>query len=277
MWAPWTPTEWAPYVPFDPLSLTADEDDARGPANQKPRKKRDGKKGKKGVPGEEVNIGIKAGMGHGGKHAIMKRYDVPQTNDKTMTSKFQVKFGKGFEWGCRGKVGGMFIGEGHASGGRHTPGAASARLMWDKDGGAFANVYVPEGTQGRQRPEVSSVGGKYGARLFRGDFKNAFSEDKWNDVEMSVTLNDPGKSNGTLTMSVNGKTRTMDGIMWRTGNQGFNNFVLNPFHGGGCMATKDSNMAFRAPTFSTGAARASRGGAEPAAWNGNSRAHPSVG
>lgn len=238
-------------MPFDPIS---DEDEARSPA-----KGGGGRGGKKrrnqGVAGQETNIGIKAGMGHGGKHAIKPvNYAMPKTTGKTMTSNFQVKFNKGFEWGCRGKVGGMFIGEGKASGGRHTEGAASARLMWDKDGGAFANVYVPQGTQGRQRPDLQSVGGKYGARAFRGDFKNAFSTDKWNDVQMSVTLNDPGQANGKLSMTINGKKRTMDGIMWRTGNQQFNQFTYNAFHGGGCMATRDSNMAVRAPTFSTGEA-----------------------
>lgn len=157
---------------------------------------------------------------------------------------FEIMFHPGYEWSCRGKVGGLYIGTGKATGGDYSPTGSTHRLMWGTDGNAFSYVYVPAGTQSRQ-PAPLNTTRNYGQGVFESDFKRAFTTGKWHHVELGVRLNTPGKTDGAMMLSIDGKTRTLDGILWRPSNQDVRSFRLNAFHGGGCLATRLSKFSMR--------------------------------
>ena len=157
---------------------------------------------------------------------------------------FELFFHPGFEWSCRGKIGGLYIGTGKASGGNYSTNGASHRLMWESEGDAFSYVYVPSGTQARQPPALSSVR-QYGQGVFESDFKRALATNQWNKIELGVRLNGVGQTDGQLLLGVNGKVRVLSGVTWRTSALDIRAFHINVFHGGGCSATRQSKVSFR--------------------------------
>lgn len=42
------------------------------------------------------------------------------------------------------------------------------------------------------------------------------SKGQWNSVRMSVVLNTPGQSNGSVSVTVNGVTEVLQGMVWRS-------------------------------------------------------------
>lgn len=157
---------------------------------------------------------------------------------------FEIMFMPNFEWGCRGKIGGLMIGPNEASGCRHFADSASHRLMWDRDGGAFSYVYVPQGTNNRQPAPLNQYR-NCGLGVFESDFRRALTTNKWHRIQLATRLNTPGSSDGALMLSVDGKARTLRGVTWRTGNQGIRSLSFGIFHGGGCVATRDSRLSIR--------------------------------
>lgn len=157
---------------------------------------------------------------------------------------FDILFQSGFEWGCRGKVGGLYMGTAVATGGHYSTAGSTHRLMWGPDGNAFSYVYVPAGTQSRQPPPLNTRR-TYGVSVFEPDFKKAFRTNAWHHVELGVRLNTVGKPDGGMLLSIDGKARTLGGITWRLGDHGIKMFVLGIFHGGGCTATRHSKISFR--------------------------------
>lgn len=136
---------------------------------------------------------------------------------------YSVKFAPNFEWSYGGKLPGLFIGKGVAAGGERSAGAASCRLMWQREGGLVAYVYTPAGARqsaafDREAGGRSSTG--YGHCLFAAARLQLRGRGQWNKVVMRVKLNGFDDSNrpkqdGVLTIGVNGKAATMSGIVWR--------------------------------------------------------------
>jgi hypothetical protein len=190
-----------------------------------------------------VDVQIRPGMGNGAQHAFARSFTGrPFPFAKTAVATFDVMFKSGFEWGCRGKLGGLFVGSGAASGGRHTDGAASMRVCWNKNGGAFTYVYVPDGTQNAQpfRPN-----GTFGVSLWEREFASVFRYDTWHRIELGMVLNTPGQRDGSMYMAIDGVRQTMTGITWRKAAQPVSLFKLGIFHGGPCRATKNSALSVR--------------------------------
>lgn len=157
---------------------------------------------------------------------------------------FDIFFQPGFEWSCRGKVGGLFVGTGAASGGRYSTDGASHRLMWEGNGDAFSYVYVPLNSYDRQPPALRRVR-SYGQGVFEDDFRGALKTGVWHHVELGVRLNSVGRSDGALLLSVDGKTRVLEGVMWRYQDLDIQGFHINVFHGGGCLATRNSSLTLK--------------------------------
>lgn len=137
------------------------------------------------------------------------------------TLKYKVRFAPGFDWSRGGKLPGMFIGDhGGASGGVHSATASSARIMWRRNGLAVAYVYLPTGVRQSRAYHVGSrTKGHYGDEVF-GGARLHFRAGEWNNVTLRVKLNgfdDEGspRGDGTLTLGLNGKAATMEGIVWR--------------------------------------------------------------
>lgn len=193
-------------------------------------------------------ITIRAGNGTGsGNHALNKKYGgapFPVGGDGGILS-FEIQFAPGFEWGCRGKIGGLHVGTGKASGGNFSDNGASARAMWDANGGSYCYVYIPAGTAGQQPEEVRPERDGVGGIVFQPDFRRIFQAGKWHRIDIGVKLNAVGKNDGRLLYAVDGKTRTVNNVIWRKSNLPIEYFSVGVFHGGGCSATRTSNMAIR--------------------------------
>lgn len=192
-----------------------------------------------------LTVNIRPGMGNAVQHALNKTYRAPFPLAATgCVVRFEIKFGPPFEWGCRGKVGGIHIGPGAASGGRYSSNGASHRLMWDRGGGAYAYVYIPSGSAGRQPAPLRNPGTN-GQLVFQRDFAGVFRVGQWYVVELGVRLNTVGANDGVLMLSINGKRRILNGVVWRLSNLPIQSFSFGVFHGGPCKATQNSIMNMR--------------------------------
>lgn len=170
-----------------------------------------------------------------------------------VTLAYQVRFDDTFEWSKGGKLPGLFIGYGDASGGEHSATAASCRLMWQRDGGVVAYVYTPAGVKqsasyARAAPRA---GRKYGDKVFRSA-NMAVGRGRWNSVVMRVKLNGfdaDGKPvpDGVVTVSVNQQTATLEGIIWRRKlDVKVSHIMFSTFYGGKWRCPRDTFAEFRA-------------------------------
>lgn len=159
-----------------------------------------------------------SGGPEGGCTFKARPHTLPATD---VTLHYRVRFASNFQWSKGGKLPGLFIGQGDASGGAHTPKAASARLMWVRDGQVVAYTYPPSGVrQSQQYLDQAKTKGGYGDEVF-GAAKLRFREPgRWNDVVLRVKLNGFDEDgaplqNGLLSLSVNGRAASVGGIVWR--------------------------------------------------------------
>lgn len=140
---------------------------------------------------------------------------------KDVTLHYRVRFASNFEWSKGGKLPGLFVGHGDASGGQHAAKAASARLMWLRDGQAVAYTYPPAGVkQSAEYLAQARTKGRYGDEVFGGAKLKFREPGRWNDVVLRVKLNgfdEDGRPlhNGMLSLSVNGRAASVGGVVWR--------------------------------------------------------------
>lgn len=198
------------------------------------------------------DLRVKHARGTGpGRHALQRAFrGDPFPLKKGCVVKFDVKFEPGFEWGCRGKIGGLRIGPGNADGGEYSRDGASLRVMWDAGGGAYAYVYVPQGTH-RLQPGPLSVKKKHGAEVFKEAFEDAFRGGDWHTITLGVKLNTMNKgskpnADGVLLIGIGKTQRQLDNVVWRVHDAiDVDRFVLGVFHGGPCRATRTSFSNYR--------------------------------
>lgn len=161
-----------------------------------------------------------------------------------------------WEWSKGGKIGGLFIGEGAASGGRHTATAASHRIMWQRDGGAISYIYLPKGLE-QPNPQLRNTP-DYGIGLHHATFAKVLKKGQWNRVEIGVKVNSfvNGKpaGDGKAVLTINGITAVTPNVNWaRSPDILLNGFELSAFFGGPDPATVDS--VFYAKNFAVHAWR----------------------
>ena len=191
-----------------------------------------------------ISVNIRPGQGAGKGHALNKRFSSSNLPDAVIVV-FQINFGSGFEWGCRGKIGGIKIGPGQSSGCRYSSNGASNRLMWDAGGGAYAYVYIPQGSEGQQPSQLSDPP-RCGQSVWKEEFAGVFKPGQWHTVRLGVKLNTPGSANGKLLFGVDGTVKTLSGVVWRTqSGVDIDSFGLGIFHGGPCSATENSSLQIR--------------------------------
>ena len=143
----------------------------------------------------------------------------------------------------------------------------SFRLMWRRGGQAVAYLYLPT-DQGRYIPGkvncplLKNQGGEFmhaisnktpyaGLDLFRFTPKKLyFKRGAWNTIVMSASLNDVGRNNGKLSLSVNGNMVRVTDMTW-TANPDDNQFtqiqLANWFGGGDASwaAGKDEEIKLK--------------------------------
>lgn len=172
---------------------------------------------------EDGDLKVSYGCGSGAPHLKIPggftMYAAPKGAFPTEEAmlKFDVYFDPKFQWVKGGKLGfGFFMGEVGASGGKHDDDAGSFRVMWRKEGAAEAYVYVP--TNVEQLPDYDRLPGlvrnkDYGDSVFRGFA--SFETGKWMTVCLRAKLNTPGKADGLLSISLDGKSETYKKMNWR--------------------------------------------------------------
>ena len=140
------------------------------------------------------------------------------------TLSYDVYFPNDFQWCKGGKLPGIGLGTtptDSATGGEWDKDSGSVRVMWrdDGEGGAIAVGYlylaIPGGTDAAYKKQtlayknVTEQKGDTGHEVWGvkngGDF--VLKRGRWNTVVIRVKLNSPGKNDGVLEMTVNGKQR----------------------------------------------------------------------
>ena len=206
--------------------------------------------------GKEVRVNLSnKTTSTGGGRGFSQKWPIPSQFKNAVKMSFDINFQPGFSFGNNnhsegGKVGGLHVGSGAASGCRHTDSGSSLRLVWDggpdkrfKGSGASAYTYIPTSSRGKQPDFVNKEGDpNCGLHLWRKESDNIFSEvGSWYHVVLGIKLNDVGKSNGKIYYSITGPknlTRESDGFMWRTSNYDIREASISSFFGGGGNQSK---------------------------------------
>lgn len=191
----------------------------------------------------------------GGCNFKARPHALPATD---VTLHYRVRFASNFQWSKGGKLPGLFVGQGEASGGAHTSKGASARLMWLRDGQAVAYTYTPAGA--RQSPQYlcqARTKGKYGDEVFGAARLKFRSPGRWNDVVLRVKLNGFDEDgaplqDGQLTLSVNGRAASVGGIVWRRYRNLRVEYVsMTTFFGGSWTSPVDTYSEFHGFSLTT--------------------------
>jgi hypothetical protein len=164
---------------------------------------------------------------------------------------YDVMFLPGWTWGGGGKMHGLHIGDGVASGGRFSHDGASVRVMWQREGGAIAYVYAPLGA--KQPPEWRAVAGsgKFGTGVFHRDFQRSLHVGRWNRVQLGVRLNTFGptrspRADGAIKLAVNGKTRELVGVVLSASpSMNIERILFSTFAGGPLAMARDGRQLFK--------------------------------
>ena len=206
--------------------------------------------------GNEVRVNLSnKTTSTGGGRGFSQKWPIPSQFKNAVKMSFDINFQPGFSFGNNnhsegGKVGGLRVGSGAASGCRHTDSGSSLRLVWDGGpdrrflgSGASAYTYIPTSSRGKQPDFVNKEGDpNCGLHLWRKESDNIFSEvGSWYRVVLGIKLNDVGKSNGKIYYSITGPknlTRESDGFMWRTSNYTISEASVSSFFGGGGNQSK---------------------------------------
>ena len=158
---------------------------------------------------------------------------------------YDVYFPPNFGWVKGGKLPGVCIGVGKtcATGGDWKQNQGSARFMWRSKDGKNAYIigylYLPVGgnfkkayaRQGAGYKKVTDPGDRTGHDLWHGELP---INRGWNSLRMKIQMNTPERADGVFEIEVNGKTRTVNDVMWRDNSKvkiNMMNFVT--FFGGG--------------------------------------------
>jgi hypothetical protein len=130
--------------------------------------------------------------------------------------RFQVYFAPGWDFSKGGKIGGLFVGNGPASGYRRSDDGASNRIMWKKDGGAIAYVYPPKDLdQVDPKLAMTEHGYAYFQELFPA---GTLKVGRWHTIEIGIKLNTFSNKkpnpDGVAYLAIDGKSGVISNIRW---------------------------------------------------------------
>jgi len=178
-----------------------------------------------------------------------------------VTMSYSVYFPEGFDWVKGGKLPGVCFSSKPlecSTGGEWSPDSGSFRVMFRENGAAIGYAYFSgasgEAAFARQSAAVKAVGkvkGGAGIDLWhaKNDTDLRLNAGQWNTISFSIKLNTPNSADGTLSLTVNNRTKTLDGISWRTdASIKFNHVIFVTFFGGGSSewaSKKDTEISFK--------------------------------
>ena len=200
---------------------------------------------------KEVRVNLSNKTTAGGGRGFSQKWPIPSQFKNAVKMSFDINFQPGFSFGNNnhsegGKVGGLHVGKGAASGCRHTRDGASLRLVWDGGpdrrflgSGASAYTYLPVGTKGKQPAFIEKDGSpNCGFHFWRKESDNIFSATgSWYNVVLGIKLNDVGKNNGKIYYEIKGPKSFRaeeGGVIWRELNDmDIREASISSFFGGG--------------------------------------------
>lgn len=198
------------------------------------------------VANGELSVKIKKGLHGSASGGAFRANPNNKLPAQAVTMSYEVYFPPGFQWVKGGKLPGVCFGtsDGDCStGGNWGADSGSFRLMFREDGLAIGYSYLA--IKGGSRGAIDAQGANYknvavstggaGHGLWRK--KNAglrFKKGAWNTVTMGLRMNTPRKRDGTITLTVNGDTRTIkDAMLRQDARVKFTNAIIVSFFGGG--------------------------------------------
>ncbi|KAH8929198.1 polysaccharide lyase family 14 protein [Atractiella rhizophila] len=128
------------------------------------------------------------------------------SNAVEVTLSYRVFFPANFSFEKGGKLPGLYGGHPSCSGGRDSESCFSTRLMWRKEGDGELYLYLPKNDQDPELCQLkpkSVCEGEYGLSLGRGSWR--FKTGEWTEVLQKVTLNTPGRRDGSFVVMADGK------------------------------------------------------------------------
>lgn len=191
-----------------------------------------------------LNYGKNAhGAGSGAKVSALPLGKFPA---ETIEFGYDVYFPDSFEWVKGGKLPGVCLGTTPnecATGGKWKRDEGSVRFMWrskdNKSAYIIGYVYLPvEGDykksfdrQGAEYKRVTDPGNRTGHDLWHGQLP---IRKGWNSLRMKIVMNTPKKANGTIEVTVNGKTKRVSDVLFRDNDKvKISNVNFVSFFGGG--------------------------------------------
>jgi hypothetical protein len=135
--------------------------------------------------------------------------------------RYYLRIPSGFDWVKGGKLPGLYGGT--STSGRKIPDGAnglSTRYMWRAGGAGEVYAYLPTSKE-------------HGTSLGRGDWH--WPTDQWTCVEQEVTLNDPGRANGSVNVWLNDQqVLAQRGLTYRNSSSlQIDGLFFSTFFGGG--------------------------------------------
>jgi len=141
---------------------------------------------------------------------------------KEATLSYDVRFSEDFQWVRGGKLHGLGPENPVTGGDPRMPEKWSARVMFKPDGRSMSYLY-------EQSPDT-----KYGV----GDTSKApvFTKGRWQHVDIQVSVNTPGKADGSFSVHIDGKrTNHQPAVEFRASDSGktlISKMLFSTFHGG---------------------------------------------
>ena len=162
--------------------------------------------------------------------------------------KFDVYFAPGWNFSRGGKLGGLAVGHGKASGYVRSHDGASHRMMWKHDGGAISYVYPPKDLK-QEIPGLEHT--EHGHAFFHHLFPSGTLKiGKWHTVEIGIKLNSfkgsKPNANGESYLAIDGVTGHLNNIRWRKFQDiKITKFSFSSFFGGPAPALTDCYAYFK--------------------------------
>jgi hypothetical protein len=218
--------------------------------------------------GDELRIDFQSGKFSGESGAQFRANPFGKLPATRASLSYEVFIPSGFPWTLGGKLGpGFCIGESAgrcSTGGDWDNASGSIRVTWNgRKKGAMGYVYIPlQVGSGNRTKVVAAQSSEFGkvAQVTSGGIHlwhdNPFplQEGRWNRISVQVGLNDPGKNNGYLRMFVNGQSKTMNSMVWRTTTKlKLTDVLFASFFGGGSSdwaPSRDTYLKYRSFGFS---------------------------
>lgn len=164
----------------------------------------------------------------------------------SVTVEYSVFFPADWDFVLGGKLPGLWGGEPGSGGGDWNSKGWSSRVMFRESGEAVAYIYMctDQGSysgdekcalvrnQGPGFNHIAHHTNGAGIDLWRSKGLK-FKKGAWNSVKMSVKINSPGKSDGSLELTINDKTQSFDKLCWSKSGKKVEGFVFSSWMGGG--------------------------------------------